>query len=83
MLVPWEGVILKNHAVKNSANVKQGTTLFSQERVRVEITQSKVALTILFYNTIFRRKSKTKNEPVKISDNGTKGTIMLFSQDRV
>ena len=45
--------------------------LFSQERVRLKITQSKVALMVQGYNAIIPRKSKTKNHPVKNSVNST------------
>ena len=64
--------------MKTSINSTQGTRQFSQERVRLNINQSKLVLAVQGYNAIFQRKSKTKNHPVKITVNGTQGT-MIFS----
>ena len=65
----------KNHEVKNSVKNAQGTMLFYVERVRLIITQTKVALTIHRVQCYFPGKSEAKNEPVTISGNGTKGTM--------
>ena len=56
--------------------------LFSQERVRLKITQSKIALTVQGCNSIFPRKSMYKNQPVKNIVNGTQVTLLL-SPERV
>ena len=34
----------KNHLVKNTVNVKKSRTLFSYERIKLKITQSKIPL---------------------------------------
>ena len=41
--------------------------LFSEERVILKITQSKIALTVQGYGAVSPRKSKTKNHPVRKS----------------
>ena len=55
--------------------------LFSHERVKLKIILSKLALTVPGESAIFPGKRKTINYPVKISVNGTQGT-MLFSRER-
>ena len=47
--------------------------LFSQERVRLRITKSKMALTFQGYSANFRRKGRTKNHPVKTIVKGQRG----------
>ena len=56
--------------------------LFSEGRVRLEITQSKIPLTVSGYYAIFPRRGKTENDTVKNSVKGRQGT-MLLPQDRV
>ena len=74
MLFSQEGVGLKSpgqisiekYTRHNSISKRKGTMLFSHNRVK-KITRSKIALTPQRYNDIFLRKSKTKNQPVKIA----------------
>ena len=54
--------------------------LFSQERVRAKINQSKLALAVSGCNAIFEGNNKTKNPLVKNGVHGSQGT-MLFSQE--
>ena len=72
----------ENHSLKNTVRDTPGTTLISQERVRLKITHTKLALTARNAQCNFQKKSRTKTDPVKNSIKGTKGR-MLFSQERV
>ena len=71
-----------NEPVKITVNGTRGTMLFSQVRLRLKITRSKIALTVHYVQCYFPRKSQTRNHPVKITVKGTWGT-MLFSQVRL
>ena len=64
----------KNHSVKNRVSRTQGTVLFSKERAKLKIAQSKIALTVPWWNAIFREKRKAENRSVRNSINGTQGT---------
>ena len=55
--------------------------LFSQERVGLKVTQSKIAFTVAGYKSIFKRRSITKNHLVKNNVNGAQDK-MLFSQEK-
>ena len=67
--------------VKSIVKNTKGTMLFSQQRVRLKITQSKIGLTVQGYNAFFSQKSKTKDQPVKISVNGTEKSQCYYPEE--
>ena len=82
MLFSQKGVKTENEPVKNGVKGRQGTVLLPQERVRLKLTQSKIALTVRWVQCCFPRRRKTENHPVKNSVIGTQGTT-LFPRRRV
>ena len=71
----------QNNPVKISINGSHCTMLFTQETVKLKITQSKIGLTVLRVQDHFPRKGKTEDHQARNEVNGAKGT-MLFSRER-
>ena len=54
--------------------------LFSRERVKPRINQSKSVLAVPGYNAIFERISKTKNHQVNNSVKSAQGTMLFYKE---